>query len=189
MDSASSAYPESTPNTLHRARVIGRMTIQLFKTHSQYPLSLLLPLLLRRSFCSTNILREESLSHLYNNDVFRRENFFNKVVICQCLTGITYRLSLPTHGNSPHRREGCRCYGLNKDNVHICITFLKQRWRDTVRLLSKEIKRRTHIITQGSLKRRDFYQPTEVSFLCHQLAYMLQKNHQTMYPVPFLARR
>jgi len=146
MDSASSGYPESTPNILHSDGVIRSLKIQLFTSHSQYPLSLLLLLLLRRSFSSANILREESLPHLENNDVFRWENFFNKVFICQRLTRITHIPSFVAHSSSLHRREGSQCCVLNKDNVHIRIALQKQRWRDAVRSLAKKVERRTHTI-------------------------------------------
>jgi hypothetical protein len=50
MDSACRGYPESTPNFLHKDIGTGNQKIQIFNLDSQYPPSLLLLLLLRRSF-------------------------------------------------------------------------------------------------------------------------------------------
>jgi len=48
MDSACSGYPESTPNFLHNDALVILHTIQLITLHPQYPLDLLLLLLLLR---------------------------------------------------------------------------------------------------------------------------------------------
>jgi hypothetical protein len=53
MDSACSGYPESTPNFLHNDAPVILHTIQLITLHPQYPLDLLLLLLLLRSIFNT----------------------------------------------------------------------------------------------------------------------------------------
>lgn len=53
MDSACNGYPESTPNSFHKDSAIGNDKIQLLDLHPQYPLSLLLFLLLRRYISNT----------------------------------------------------------------------------------------------------------------------------------------
>ena len=70
MDSACRGYPESTPNSLHKDCVSKTYKIQLLYLHPQYPLNLLLLLLLRQSFLTHNILGRETLICLDNNDVF-----------------------------------------------------------------------------------------------------------------------
>jgi hypothetical protein len=47
INSACSGYSESTPSALHKDGVMGIEKIQLFNLYSQYPLCLLLFLLLR----------------------------------------------------------------------------------------------------------------------------------------------
>lgn len=53
MDSACSAYPESTPNFFHMDTVLIHYTIQRIDLHPPYPPNLLLLLLLRRFIFQT----------------------------------------------------------------------------------------------------------------------------------------
>lgn len=54
MDSACSGYPESTPNFLHNDADVIIHTFQLINLYPQYPLDLLLLLLLLRSVFNTH---------------------------------------------------------------------------------------------------------------------------------------
>jgi hypothetical protein len=77
MDSACSAYPESTPNFFHMETISIHYTIQLIDLHPLYPLSLLLLLLLRRFIFTDIIILREEHRYLQNDDAIRRENFLD----------------------------------------------------------------------------------------------------------------
>jgi hypothetical protein len=59
------------------------------------------------------------------------------------------------YGSFYRRRDHFRCF-LNKNDVYIRVTRLKERRRDTIWLLSKNIERWTH--TERSLKKSNFAQ-------------------------------
>ena len=99
-----------------------------------------------------DIFGEEPPIHLYNNDVFRGENLLDKVVIGHCPTGMVQGHSFSGNHYSLHRRRDHRCCLLKEDDLHICITSSKERGRDTIWLLSKQIERRPHTTPINPLK-------------------------------------